>query len=443
MYIKQFEPGATLSSNFMDNIDNAIDNWDLKGGGENTFDPRYDFAFKAQHILDKFTESDEIANRNRTLNRALGILAIFSVLIALIIAAADPLLSADGHAPYSSSDTAAVYDHEEHHDADNHEESGAGRGDGADKVAHSNDGHGGDTHGEAHHEHHHHPLILIATFLGLFGTAVSLLGLLGNSPRKKWLLHRFEAERIRQFHFQYISAHFTTILDSVGDEAKMAAYQRAREAAFEAFYAQNIKKSDIAFEKIIHADESNSIVSLVTAEPIPATLSPDTKDPAFDIWKALRIDWQANYCRYKLRGEDLKSHQLGAWTLNSLHGQHRVFGTLAWLSIGIIVLLHFAHIADLVLGSVIPMPNATIMHVGIVWSAMVALTIRALESGFQPHRELERYEQYRARTRALEEEFKKSESAAVRINMMQSFETISTEEMRIFLKTYERAIFVL
>ena len=66
-----------------------------------------------------------------------------------------------------------------------------------------------------------------------------------------------------------------------------------------------------------------------------------------------------------------------------------------------------------------------------------------MEDGFQPQREIERYEQYRANVRVTEERFAAARTYAAKLEVMRAFERSSLEEMRVFLRTHAKARFLL
>ena len=79
----------------------------------------------------------------------------------------------------------------------------------------------------------------------------------------------------------------------------------------------------------------------------------------------------------------------------------------------------------------------------IIWLALAALAIRAIEQGLQPEREIERYRQYRSGVRAILERYDEATSQNAKINIMREMERLSFDEMRNFLITNERSRFVL
>jgi hypothetical protein len=79
----------------------------------------------------------------------------------------------------------------------------------------------------------------------------------------------------------------------------------------------------------------------------------------------------------------------------------------------------------------------------VVWIAIAALGIRAIEAGLQPEREVERYQQYRFAVKAVLHRFEASDSLREKADAMEDMERLSYEEMRSFILTNTRARFVI
>jgi hypothetical protein len=78
-----------------------------------------------------------------------------------------------------------------------------------------------------------------------------------------------------------------------------------------------------------------------------------------------------------------------------------------------------------------------------IWIAIVALTVRAIEQGLQPEREIERYQQYRSAVQAILERFEHARSQGEQLKIMRDMERLAFDEMRNFLVTNARAWFVM
>jgi hypothetical protein len=115
-----------------------------------------------------------------------------------------------------------------------------------------------------------------------------------------------------------------------------------------------------------------------------------------------------------------------------------MFERFAWFFVGAIIVIHIAHF----IGALAQIRFAW-LEVAVIWAALAALATRALEDGFQPMREVERYEQYRANVRVARERFEAAMTFPAKLEAMRAFERTSLEEMRVFLRTHARARFLL
>lgn len=73
----------------------------------------------------------------------------------------------------------------------------------------------------------------------------------------------------------------------------------------------------------------------------------------------------------------------------------------------------------------------------------MALALRTLEEGLQPHREVERYRQYGSALRIIRDRFKRADNAKEKMQALKELEGLSYWEMVSFLKSGEEAKFVM
>jgi hypothetical protein len=275
------------------------------------------------------------------------------------------------------------------------------------------------------------PWETIAAVLGVIGTVLGVGGVLHTSAKRRWLRDRLFTESARQFHFQWIVAHFDDIVDAAHDPLKQAAYLSARATAFDAFKSALDRSLDETLDRIVALE----------AEPIqwPARALPGQDDgarltaaaDALAAYRATRLDQQLDYAEWKL---DASRDPSGL----SPRRQERFFSAVGWTCIVIVVLLHGVHL----FGHWIELPAAP-LNVAVIITALVSLAGRALEDGLQPQREVERYEQYRASCAVALDRFDKAATLDQGIEVMRGFESVANEEMRLFLRVHARARFVL
>jgi hypothetical protein len=66
-----------------------------------------------------------------------------------------------------------------------------------------------------------------------------------------------------------------------------------------------------------------------------------------------------------------------------------------------------------------------------------------MESGLQPQREVERYEQYRSKINVSAVRFDRSQDFATKLEISRGFESQSLEEMQMFVRTHTNSHFLL
>ncbi len=262
----------------------------------------------------------------------------------------------------------------------------------------------------------------LAAAAGLVGTALGVMGLLQKSQRHAWLEARLTTELLRLFHFRYMAANVDQILAAATDTQRQAEYRAARLVAFETLRGK-LREPKAAFDAAIRQDLTDPLEWIVE-RPIAGDAS--AARDLFAAWMVLRCNWQLRYCKAKLA-----DHSTGG-KLSPVQQEH-VFAAFGWGCLSAVAIFHIAHL---------------LLHWGwletaIVWAALIALALRATEDGLKPQREVERYEQYRVGIEVATERFLRSDDLHTRVEVMRSFERVSTQEMRTFLRTHATARYLL
>jgi hypothetical protein len=281
-------------------------------------------------------------------------------------------------------------------------------------------------------ENVHHNLRYFAAAAGMVGTLLGLLGLPRSSFRNRWVGHRFRAELLRHFHFHYLAARVPSLVAAAGDPALEAAYGEHRASALATLKSRYLDLSGAELTPLIEAPER---VSLEEITPIETT-EPERSEPAallFAAWRKLRLDWQQSYSASKL-----DSVRIG---LRTPRQQGRILSTLSWACIAAVMILHATHFGEPWLH--LTAAQGAFAQLLIVWIALLALAIRALEDGLAPQREVERYEQYRIRIETMAESFDRARTDSVRLAIMRAFELTSRDEMNLFIRTHSHSRFLL
>jgi hypothetical protein len=268
-----------------------------------------------------------------------------------------------------------------------------------------------------------------AAGLGLAGALLVWLGMLAAAPRQVWLAHRLRTEMMRLFHFHFLAARLPDLASARGDASRKAAYLADRDVAFASLLGKIADpKRELAR---IAAREGESDFRSVPEAPLSGAEDPSAVAQAFMAWRALRLEWQLGYADAMLGAGSTKA----GWSPRQMDD---AFATTGWFAVALIVALHIAMI-----GGGLLQTWGIWLESAIVWTALIALAVRALEDGLQPQRDVERYEQYRANIIVARERFDAADTTLAKLEVMRAFERNSLEEMRVFLRTHARSRFKL
>jgi hypothetical protein len=277
----------------------------------------------------------------------------------------------------------------------------------------------------------HHAAGYLAAALGLIGTALALLSLNRSSSQRGWVRQRMQTECLRNFHFLLIAERLPQIVAASGNPELESHYQAERAKAFAALRGRIVDRERETLASIVADREYDPLQGLVEAAPVAKQDDSPVAADVFAAWRKLRLDWQLAYCDAKL-ADDTPNGRPSPRRLESL------FSIFGWTCIGIIILLHVLHFGDGLLGL-----SQRWLQVGTVWTALIALAARTLESGLAPQREVERYEQYRVKLRVAAQRFQAAQTFAARVEALRTLERVALEEMLTFVRTHARAHFLM
>jgi hypothetical protein len=282
-------------------------------------------------------------------------------------------------------------------------------------------------------------LVIVSALAGILSVVIGSMGVLFAGKKREWLHLRFMTERIRQFHFQVFVSRLPQIFASLKDDQAKAAFKAERNSWFEAFKTRFDGKLQGEFNRAVN-DETSSELWLYEDQGEPEKTEESKElDPLFRAYRELRIMHQIGYASYKLR----EDHKIFS---SSPRRQAAVLSAVAFTCI---ILLCAIHVGVLI-GAVMPenpfwaeFRFSELVSVIVIWFAIVALGVRAMEQGLQPEREIERYQQYLSAVRAVLERFDNARSQSEKIRVMREMERLSFDEMRNFLITNDRTRFVM
>lgn len=285
-----------------------------------------------------------------------------------------------------------------------------------------------------HDLHLNHEMIValgyLSAALGLAGALLAFLGMRRSSSRRTWLRHRLRTESMRIFHFQYIVARFPELAGIKDDPARKTAYLARREEAYDRLLQGPLADPDAEIERIAKRAQPHDFADVPEA-PLTGEEDAAAAADALAAWRALRLNWQLGYAEAMLARKRQGSRMSARQTEDA-------FSRFGWACIAIIVALHVAQFAV----EALPLPRIW-MEVAVVWTALAALTARALEEGLQPQREVERHEQYRANIDVAEARLSTAGTLSAKLDVMRTFERNAIEEMRLFIRTHARSRFML
>jgi hypothetical protein len=282
---------------------------------------------------------------------------------------------------------------------------------------------------------------LVAAICGVVSIGVGFGGALYAGAKWRWLCNRVMTERLRQFHFQAFVCRWKEILGSLAGPEAARRYREQREIWFNRFMAPFLGQLDAELTDLLD-DESGSKCWLHPLPSHPPGPGEDSNiEELFAAYRELRIMHQLHYANYQLRSEQ----NTLSW---SLRLQERMFSYTTLIAILVMLLIHLWIALSIAFGAYLPerlMPESAgvDVHTVVIWVAIVALAVRALQEGLQPEREIERYRHYRAGVRAIRDRFDEAASPAEKLQVMMEMERLSFDEFRNFLCSNNEARFVI
>lgn len=274
--------------------------------------------------------------------------------------------------------------------------------------------------------------------------AMGGMGLLFAGKKREWLYRRFVTERLRQFHFQAFALLLPEIISSQQTAEDKAKFLSVRNAALDQLKERYDSRLDSEFADIVDHDNATQI-RLLDEHKDGRHVDMDAAEPLFAAYRELRIEHQIGYANHKLKKTDHKIFS------GDPHRQSVVISAFAFICLVLFCGIH-AGILIGILGSATHVldqcsfwawfrsPTANMF---VIWIAILALAMRAIEQGLQPERELERYEHYRSALQAILERFEAARSVAEKVRTMRELERLAFDEMRSFLFIHQNARFVM
>jgi hypothetical protein len=285
-------------------------------------------------------------------------------------------------------------------------------------------------------------------WVGLFfeagGMVVALFSVGGiwRGPwKERWLNARLMTERLRQWHFQLLVRRWREIDDSCKSQEAKENFVKQRDLWMDEFlYSYERHVADRLEE--LATEPAHDKSWLHPLEPKPSDGNALFQDNAaalgelLDAYKDLRFDVQFRYCMVKLRPTEEPIWKFLTWSaprqLSLLREAANVFFTCAMICSAILI---FNHALD---GPADVERYVRTLAIGV---AIIGAALKTIQGGLAPDRETERYTEYRARISQLLDRFENTEDPAKHHHLMEELELAAVEEMKGFLRTHYKATF--
>ena len=255
-----------------------------------------------------------------------------------------------------------------------------------------------------------------------------MLGVLHAGKKRKWLELRYQTKRLRQFYFQSAIALLPELLAHEANPADRR-FETERDEWFGRFAVLHLDGASQRLGAILAEQDTEGWMfgSLPSAAPRDSKAFRDFESQ----YRHYQLAAQIDYCDKKLKKRS------PAWKPETPAEQSAIFGTVALFCILGATVLHI--IAAGAPEFVLPHAARPALNVGVLWLAVGVLAVRALEEGLRPHREVERYQQYRSALRTIELALDAASTPAEKIVAMKQLRPALVRGMVNFLKDNESA----
>lgn len=279
-----------------------------------------------------------------------------------------------------------------------------------------------------------------AALLGIASVLIAFFGILHSAGKRRWLMARWQTERMRQFNFQYNVAHISDVVAAaVSSEALHTLHQaRAHELSIDVPTEEGLVQERLADTLTIQPKQR----VWLTHRPVhikKSDLDPGCVDEFVDAYRYLRIRHQISYAQHVL---GRKSGPLRSTLQQQQHGLER----LATSCILILFGLHLLVVGGVLLGWpgwLVDISHSPWAHAIAIWLAAIALGARVLEGGYGLRVDSARYSDYLFNLTCLEEDYERDSSLTHRLAVMRRVEELSFQEMVSFLRSASAAQYVI
>lgn len=284
-----------------------------------------------------------------------------------------------------------------------------------------------------------HDYLLVGFALLVEALALSsfvILGVLAFGPwRARWLLNRFAAERIRQWHFQTLVLRAEEVARSCASDSARSHFQAQRKSWFDEFVANLQGTEDSLVRRLLENPAEWVHLFHEEARHVDTTLP----EELLQAYLRLRFQHQEEFASYK-ESETVapsKSHLL-SWPPSILESySERLAGALLVVAALIAALIMLGYLVGW------ESLHHPVWAIAGVWAAVASASVHCLQEGLGISADRERYREYEARTRYLCDRFRAAHTDLERLGIMREMELTAVEELRGFLRTHQKARFIL
>jgi hypothetical protein len=276
-------------------------------------------------------------------------------------------------------------------------------------------------------------VIVLSATAGLLSILISAFGVFNSKYKRIWLESRLMTERLRQFQFQMLALHSTSILETLAGRQSIDQFYKLRRQWLSKFRLDYENHLSGKLTEILDDEVDEQFLLHESEAPGSKRYDDSALEELFEAYRILRIKHQLQFANYKLSPErlDLPRHQV------------LLLGGITLTCIVIVFFVHFAISISFINPVLEALARNHAVHVLVVWTAIIALAARTFEEGLQPTRELERYTAYKARLGRLLAYFDEVSTLRQKVRIMTEVELAIYQEMRGFLKTNHEARFTI
>lgn len=260
-------------------------------------------------------------------------------------------------------------------------------------------------------------------FLALASLAAAYLASRFCSWRRRWLVNRFIAERLRQWHFMRLLKG-RNVACALGHGEERSNHGDDRHGELSVFMAD--LRNSAAARMAAFRDGTQEVEPLAARAEWPAG---EQRAQVVDAYYTLRLRHQLDFATHKLSLDDR--------TFVGLSGQH-----LRSLTDGLAAFTLFASVVLVVASSFSTVGATWRIAAAILILALSGVAVRAWRDGLAVGEDIERYQDYRRRLELLLARWKAAANDDDRLETALNVEETVADELRRFLQAHQAAQFL-